>query len=73
MNAKDLIRAGKYILLWRKIYNRLCRTCRMKLVSNGQKTSNNSQEFFDNNKEIVKNKFCVKCTNMIKEYEVKFK
>lgn len=67
--------AGKHILLWRKIYNSLCRKCRQKLIKNAQSSAQKGEkvsQYQEENKKIV-DSFCPKCKEMIKHYEVQFK
>jgi len=65
--------SGKHVLLWRKIYNNLCRSCKHKVFIAGTGIKDKGTEAITNRiDDVIKNRLCTVCRNrnerIIKNY-----
>jgi len=59
--------AGKHALLWRKIYNNLCRRCKVNTVCAKTNVKQKGTEGVVKDMGNVVDKYCPRCKKMIKE------
>lgn len=64
--AKEIKAAGSKLLLWRKIYNLLCRGCKRKVFLAGTGVKQIGTEgVVDKMQDVIDNKLCKACNNRI--------
>ena len=57
----------KMILVWRKVYNSLCRECQVKVFRAGSDVKNvGTKVVADRMKEIIDNHLCMRCQMRVK-------
>ena len=59
---KKIRAAGKYMKVWREIYNESCRSCQIGMVQSSRNPRRHgSHAAFNSMDEFMKKKFCEKC------------
>ena len=60
----SILEAGKHILLWRKIYNALCRSCKYKLVRAGSDVNKVGPDVVTDRMAMLTDNLCPRCKEM---------
>ena len=59
---KKIVEAGKHIVLWRKVYNMMCRKCQINMVTASRNPKvEGTQKAVSAIDDFMQNKICPKC------------